>query len=86
MDGPFGIRQILVPDDFRFKMDGRSLSIHDLKPGMPITAVIQTTAKVVEMTKTEVREAEVIHTRGHTIVVRNAKGEVKKFYRPRVRS
>ena len=79
VDGPFGIRQILIPDDFRFDMDGRSLSIHDLEPGMPIAAVIHTKEKVVEMTKTEVREAEVVHTRGHTIVVRNDKGEIKKF-------
>jgi len=77
--GPMGVWEITASDDFRFEMDGKQLSVHDLRPGMPITAVVKTVQKPVEVTATEVRSAEVLHTSGHTIVVRNDKGEIKKF-------
>ena len=31
---PEGTRELTVPDDFRFTVDGQQLSVHDLKPGM----------------------------------------------------
>lgn len=77
--GPMGVFEITAADDFRFDMDGKQLSVHDLRPGMPITAVVKTVKKPVEVTATEVRSAEVLHTNGYTIVVRNDKGEIKKF-------
>jgi LPXTG-motif cell wall-anchored protein len=77
--GPAGVREFLVPDDFRFDMDGKSLSVHDLKPGMPIMAKITTTQTPIEMTTTEVREAKVIHTIGSAFAVRTKEGEAKKF-------
>ena len=33
-----GTREITVPDDFRFNIDGKMLSVHELKPGMAGTA------------------------------------------------
>jgi LPXTG-motif cell wall-anchored protein len=78
--GPNGVREILVAEDFRFDMDGKQLSVHELKPGMTLTALITTTSTPVEMTTTEVRNAEVIHTIGNSIVVRNTEdGKYRKF-------
>jgi LPXTG-motif cell wall-anchored protein len=77
--GPEGVREFLVSDDFRFNMDGKSLSVHDLRPGMPIMAKITTTQTPLEMTTTEVREAKVIHTIGSAFAVRTKDGETKKF-------
>jgi hypothetical protein len=76
---PEGVKNITVPDTLRINVDGQMLSVAELKPGMKLTAMITTTTKPVEMTATEVREAEVVHTMGSTIVIRNEKGELKKF-------
>jgi LPXTG-motif cell wall-anchored protein len=77
--GPEGVKEFFVPDDFRFDMDGKSLSVHELKPGMPVMAKITTTQTPIEMTTTEVREAKVIHTIGSSFAVRTKDGETKKF-------
>jgi LPXTG-motif cell wall-anchored protein len=77
--GPEGVREFLVPDDFRFDMDGRSLSVHDLKPGMPIMATITTTQTPIQMTSTEVKEGTVIHSIGSAFAVRMADGQTRKF-------
>lgn len=78
--GPNGVREFVVADDFRFDMDGKQLSVHELKPGMKLTALIKTTSTPIEMTMTEVRNAEVIHTIGNSLVVRNLDdGKYRKF-------
>lgn len=78
--GANGVREFVVADDFRFDMNGRQLSVHDLKPGMTLTAVIKTTETPVELRTTEVRNAEVIHTIGNSIIVRNTEdGIYRKF-------
>ena len=77
--GPEGVKEYLVPDDFRFDMDGKSLSVHDLKPGMPIMAKVTTTQTPIEMTTTEIREAKVLHTIGSAFAVRTDDGQTRKF-------
>src|SRR5688572_2116326 len=39
---PEGTRELTVPDDFRFNIDGNMMSVHELKPGMAGTATITT--------------------------------------------
>ena len=78
--GPQGVKQFVVPEDFRFDINGQKLSVHELKPGMKYTAMITTTETPVEVTTTEVREAEVVYATTATIVVRNLQTkELKKF-------
>ncbi len=77
--GPEGVKQIVVPDDFRFDLDGRKVSVHELKPGTKLTALIRTRETPIDMNTTEVKEAEVVHTVGNTVVVRMQDGEIKKF-------
>jgi LPXTG-motif cell wall-anchored protein len=78
--GPEGVRQFVIPDDFRFDLDGKQLSVHELKPGMKLTALIKTTETPVELTVTELRNAEVIHTIGNSVVVRNTDtGQYRRF-------
>src|SRR5690348_3990709 len=43
---PEGTRELTVPDDFRFTVDGQPMSVHELKPGMTGTANITTRTKV----------------------------------------
>jgi LPXTG-motif cell wall-anchored protein len=72
--GPEGTREITVPDDFRFNVDGKDMSVHDLRPGMKGTATITTTTKVTPVTVTEVRNARVERTAGSSIIVRGENG------------
>jgi LPXTG-motif cell wall-anchored protein len=77
--GPAGVNRFDVDDDVRFNLDGKELSVHELKPGMTFTAVVKTTTTPVQEYATEVKQGEVINTLGSTIVVRMATGEYKKF-------
>jgi LPXTG-motif cell wall-anchored protein len=77
--GPEGVKQFAVPEDFKFNMDGRMLSVYDLKAGMPIAAKITTTETAVDMTTTEVKQAKVIHTIGTAFAVKTTDGQTKKF-------
>ncbi|HEX4825565.1 MAG TPA: LPXTG cell wall anchor domain-containing protein [Candidatus Polarisedimenticolaceae bacterium] len=78
--GPQGVREFNIPEDFRFDLDGKQLSVHELKPGMKLTALIRTTTAPIELTTTELRNAEVVHTIGNAIVVKNTDtGQYRKF-------
>jgi LPXTG-motif cell wall-anchored protein len=72
--GDQGTKEYTVPDDFRFNVDGKDMSVHDLKPGMKGTATITTTTKVKPVTVTEVRNARVERTAGSSIIVRGENG------------
>jgi hypothetical protein len=76
---PEGTREITVPDDFKFTVDGQSLSVHELKPGMAGTAVITTRTQSTPVTVTEVKSGEVVMASGGSIYVRTPDGQVKAF-------
>ena len=57
---PEGTRELTVPDDFRFNVDGKMLSVHELKPGMAGTATITTKTTVTPVTVTEVKNGTVM--------------------------
>jgi LPXTG-motif cell wall-anchored protein len=71
---PEGTRELTVPDDFRFNVDGKLLSVHELKPGMTGTATVTTKTTVVPVTVTEVKNGTVMHVAGTTIIVRTDEG------------
>jgi len=75
---PEGTREISVPDDFRFTVNGQQLSVHDMKPGMKGTATITTKTTVTPVTVTEVKNGTVMQSSGSTILVRTDQG-FKKF-------
>ena len=66
---PEGTRELTVPADFRFNVDGKSLSVQELKPGMAGTATITTTTTVTPVTVTEVKNGTVTRTMGTSIIV-----------------
>jgi LPXTG-motif cell wall-anchored protein len=76
---PEGTRELTVPEDFRFTVDGRSLSVHELRAGMAGTATISTKTTVTPVTVTEVKNGTVVYAMGQSIIVRTAEGEVKQF-------
>jgi len=71
---PEGTKELTVPEDFRFNVDGQMLSVHDLRPGMAGTATITTKTTLKPVTVTEVKNGEVVQVVGSTILVRTADG------------
>jgi hypothetical protein len=72
--GQRGSQEITVPDDFRFTVNGKKISVHELKPGMRGSATITTTTTVTPVHTTQVRNAEVVQASANSIIVRGAKG------------
>jgi hypothetical protein len=77
--GPEGVREFIVSDDFRFATSSGEIPVRDLKPGMRFAAKITTTVAPVEVTATEVRQAQVKKKLGNTLVLRLEDGTYKKF-------
>jgi LPXTG-motif cell wall-anchored protein len=75
---PEGTRELAVPDDFRFTVNGQPLSVHELKAGMKGTATITTRTTVTPVTVTEVKNGTVVQRAGSNIIVRTEEG-VKMF-------
>jgi hypothetical protein len=75
---PEGMRELSVPDDFRFTVNGQSLSVHEMMPGMKGTATITTRTTTTPVTVTEVKNGTVMQAAAGTIIVRTPEG-VKAF-------
>ena len=71
---PEGTREMAVADDFRFNVDGKMLSVRELKPGMSGTATITTKTTVTPVTVTEVKNGTVMQNLGTSILVRTDDG------------
>jgi hypothetical protein len=76
---PEGTREISVPDDFKFVVDGQPMTVKELKPGMSGMATITTRTKSTPVTVTEVKNGEVVLAQGGSIYVRTPDGQVKAF-------
>ncbi len=75
---PEGTRELSVADDFRFTVDGKQLSVRELKPGMKGTATITTRTTVTPVTVTEVKNGTVRMQSGSSIIVQTDEG-IKMF-------
>ena len=71
---PEGTREMTVADDFRFNVDGKMLSVQELKPGMSGTATITTKTTVTPVVVTEVKNGTVMQNLGTSILVRTESG------------
>lgn len=76
---PEGTRELTVPDDFRFTIDGNPVPVHELKPGMNGTATITTRTTMTPVTVTEVKDGTVVQVSPSTIVVRTSEGLLRSF-------
>jgi hypothetical protein len=74
-----GTRELTVPSDFRFTVDGKSMSVSDLKAGMKGTATITTTTTVRPVVVTEVREGEVLRASDLSVTVRDTDGNTRRY-------
>lgn len=76
-----GTNAYTVSDDFRMTVDGRKMSVAELKPGMKGTATVTTTTTSKPVFITEVKEGVVLDASPGSITIRNADGERKRFTR-----
>lgn len=74
-----GTRELTVPADFRFNVDGKSLAVSDLKAGMKGTAVVTTTTTVRPVYVTTVKQGEVLSRVSSTVVIRESNGKTHRF-------
>ena len=75
---PEGTRELTVPDDFRFNINGQQMSVRELKVGMKGTATITTRTTVTPVTVTEVKNGTVVVRSGSSIIVPTDEG-VRSF-------
>ncbi len=69
-----GAREVTVDDSFRFTVDGKSVGVHELTPGMKGTATITTTTTYTPVVITEVKEGTVQKVVGNSIIVHTGDG------------
>jgi hypothetical protein len=69
---------LTVPDDFRFTVNGKPLSVRELTPGMKGTAVVTTRVTLVPVTVTDVKDGQVVVKSNSGVIVRTPEG-VKSF-------
>ncbi len=77
--GQAGAQEITAPADFRMTVDGKPVTVADLKPGMRGTATITTTTTVTPVHITEVRNGVVMRRVGNSIIVRRDDNTVQMF-------
>jgi hypothetical protein len=66
--------EVTVDDSYRFTVDGKPVSVHELKPGMKGTSTMTTTTTVTPVVVTEVKSGRVAKVAGNSIIVSTANG------------
>jgi len=75
---PEGTRELTVPSDFRFTVNGQQMSVSQLRVGMKGTATITTRTTVTPVTVTQVKDGTVAMRSASGLIVRTSEG-VKSF-------
>jgi len=73
------VREFDVPSDFMFNIDGRMVSVNNLKAGTKLTQTIATTTTPEVVKTTEIRKAEIVQRVGQTIIYRDENGRIHKI-------
>ncbi len=68
------IKEFDVPADFHMMVDGKDVTLKDLKPGMKITATIKTVTTPTVVQTTQLKNAKVIKNAGGLLYVRESDG------------
>jgi hypothetical protein len=77
------VKHFEIPDSYKFSIDGKDVTVHELKPGMKLTAMITTattprwvdTVKVIEV-------GTVWKTVGSSLIIKTPEGENKMYRVP----
>ncbi len=63
------LKEFDVPEDFRFTVDGKEVSVHELKPGTALTRTITTSTEPTTVYSTTVKKGVVWHVQPPTLIV-----------------
>src|SRR5262245_23864828 len=74
---PEGTREMTVPDTTRFTVDGKQMTVRDLKAGMAGDATITTTTTLTPVYVTEARNVRVMQANGNSVIIRDAQNGFK---------
>jgi len=74
-----GAREVTVPDDYRFVVNGKPMSVHELTPGMKGTAQVTTTTIVRPVYVTTIKKGTVVKRVRDTVYVKTEDGSTRKF-------
>ncbi|MDE3135110.1 MAG: hypothetical protein KGL59_00920 [Acidobacteriota bacterium] len=78
-----GVEEALViPEDFRFHMDGRALSVHELQPGMIVTETVTSTTKPIIVKTVVIDHGTVWRTHGENVVIRDKNNKLNEYRIP----
>lgn len=78
------VRHIVVPDSARATVDGKELSVHDLKPGMKLERTITTTTTPQVVTTVKSVEGRVVRTNPpYSVTLQLADGTTKTYKVPK---
>lgn len=75
------VKEVVIPADFKFNVDGQNLTIDQLKPGMKLTAIVTTTTTPKSVKTVKIRNGEVVKVAGSTLMYREG-GQVKSVTAP----
>jgi hypothetical protein len=74
-----GTRELTVPPDFKFTVDGKSMGIGDLHAGMKGTAVVTTTTIQRPVYVTTIKMGTVTYQTARSVQIKEDNGQVHKF-------
>ncbi len=74
-----GVREFNVPEVRKFMIDGREVTVHDLKPGTKLNATVTTTRTPVIERTTTVGTGTVWWVAGQTVILTMPNGENREF-------
>jgi len=74
-----GIRKFNVPETRKFIIDGREVTIHDLKPGTKLRAIVTTTATPITERTMTVGTGTVWWVSGNTVILTLPNGENRTY-------
>jgi hypothetical protein len=73
------LRTFRVPESRRFIIDGKELTVHDLKPGTTLTATVRTTTTSTTVRTKAVHSARVWFVMAPTVILTLPNGENKQY-------
>lgn len=74
-----GIREFEVPEIRKFIIDGREVTVHDLKPGTKLSATVTTTTTPVTERTTTIGTGKVWYVAGNTVILTLPNGENREY-------
>jgi hypothetical protein len=74
------VRDFTVPEDFKFDVDGKSLTVHELTPGMKLTSTITTTTEPKTVQTVRTIKGKVWHVNAPSSVILTLDDNTNKQY------